>query len=153
LVCNQKTGQIRTWEDPVDLSSAALSIGPLVALSFSSDGQELFIGKAAGVIDAWNLTSDKHRQLIGHSRTIRALLGLRGSTMLASSSDDGTVRLWNTSDGTSRIVQQHQGAALAIAISPNQREIFSGGTDGMIRKFDRATDASEVFAQLPSAIE
>lgn len=52
-----------------------------------------------------------------------------GTDSIASAGSDGTVRLWNPSQGENRILHRHPGGALGIATSRNGRFIASRSRD------------------------
>jgi WD40 repeat protein len=67
----------------------------LHALAWSSDGEWLAAGAASGEITLWNArTGDFIRRFDGHRGIVRGLAFDSPRSLLASSSDDGTVRLW-----------------------------------------------------------
>jgi WD40 repeat protein len=63
--------------------------------------------------------------------------------MIASASDDRTVRLWDTGTGASRgTLEDHSGLVNAVAFSPDGQMIASASTDGTVRLWDVRTGAS-----------
>ncbi|WP_333738133.1 trypsin-like peptidase domain-containing protein, partial [Streptomyces sp. IBSBF 2806] len=76
--------------------------------------------------------------LDGHTDWINALCAVPvgDQTLLASASNDGTIRLWNTETGeTVRVLAGHTGPVRALAWVPNgaQKLLASAGSDGTIR--------------------
>jgi len=58
------------------------------------------VGGIGADIHIWNLDTGRREQtLIGHTRTITALQFILGGTILASASDDGTMRYWDAAGG------------------------------------------------------
>ncbi|MEJ0057095.1 MAG: hypothetical protein WDN75_16430 [Bacteroidota bacterium] len=79
------------------------------------------------------------RQFIGHQELITSLRLSPDQNTLLSSSDDGTVRLWDI--GTGLLVRKFKtpGAAHIAIYSADGRFVYSGGSDRIIRVWDVAT--------------
>ena len=59
---------------------------------------------------------------------------------MASASDDGTVRLWDTSTGTARqTLEGHSDPVSAVAFSPDGQLVASASDDGTVRLWDAST--------------
>ena len=58
--------------------------------------------------------------------------------MLASGSQDKTIRLWNITDGSSREVGRHADEVWSVAFSPDGRTLASGSKDKTIRLWNAA---------------
>ncbi len=78
--------------------------------------------------------------LQGHGGTISGLAFGPGSDVLASSSWDGTVRLWNvyTQQWLVTLVG-HQDRVQSVAFSPDGSRVASGGADGLVILWDSST--------------
>ena len=61
--------------------------------------------------------------------------------MIASASDDGTVRLWDAETGSAigEPLQGHKGRVWSVAFSPTEQRIASGGEDGTVRLWNTET--------------
>src|SRR5207247_7522000 len=58
---------------------------------------------------------------------------------LATSGDDGSIRLWNPTTGKSiRKLSGHKGAVNGLSFSPDSRKLVSGSADKTIRVWDVA---------------
>jgi WD40 repeat protein len=67
--------------------------------------------------------------------------------MLASAGDDGTVRLWNTSDPTAPSplgspLTGHDGPVLAVAFTGDGKMLASAGGDGTVRLWNTSDPAA-----------
>jgi len=80
------------------------------------------------------------RVLIGHTETVSAMAVAPDGRWLASSSADGTVRLWNPVTGREgTILKGHKTGVEAVAVAPDGSWLASGGRDGTVRIWDPIT--------------
>ncbi|KAF4631978.1 hypothetical protein G7Y89_g6154 [Cudoniella acicularis] len=63
--------------------------------------------------------------------------------LLASVSDDNTIRLWDINTGALHsVLEGHSGSAIAVAFSPDGQLLASGSIDNTVRLWDTNTNAS-----------
>ena len=83
------------YDQTLRLEDVSIS-NPLIALTFSPDGSILLSGNRAGIIQLRDSTTGKIiSNLSGHSNYISKLVFSEDGTMLATSSVDGTILVWD----------------------------------------------------------
>ncbi|KAI0592755.1 WD40-repeat-containing domain protein [Biscogniauxia sp. FL1348] len=134
------------------------------AVSFSADGSYLALASDDFTISIWrqkNLgkwgngeewTQPSHI-LRGHTNLIRSVSFAPHSHLLASASDDGYLRVWNTRLANKALPDQsregtaannggghgHQSGITRLALSPDGKKIASASSDGVVCLWDGVT--------------
>ncbi len=104
------------------------------AVAISPDNRMLAAVDRGNSIHAWDLEPLNVRPPLGkHEGTVTGLLFAPHGQMLATSSKDGTVRVWEMLTGQELFrLAAHDGVG-AIAFTKDGKFLFTGGTDGKIR--------------------
>ncbi|MEP7121790.1 MAG: WD40 repeat domain-containing protein [Byssovorax sp.] len=108
-----------------------------LSLAFTPDSTTLAIGGSGGQIDVRDLSSGKRVQtLAGHEGRVRAVTFSRDGGLLASGSDDRTVRLWSMPTGKLVARLDHEGAVASVAFTADGLSIASGGAEPGLHLWD-----------------
>ena len=109
------------------------------SLSFSPDGRTLLVGTDGPIILFNAITGRYRKMLFGHTRSVICMAFSPNGAMLASASDDRTIRLWDTESGEhlrTLTTEGHEPLVWNLSFSPDGRTLASAGSDLGIRLWD-----------------
>ncbi len=120
---------------------ATIGVGQMLeSVGWNYRGDLLAIGSWDNNIYLWRPEQSDHtlQQLSGHTAALHDVAWAPGDDRLASTSGDGTARVWDVPDNK-QIAQMLAGEAFAVGWSPNGRFIATGSRDGNVRIWNAAT--------------
>jgi WD40 repeat protein len=154
-------GGLLLW-DLRDLSKPARTLSTdrrVAAVAFRGDSKLVAAGTQEGRISVWDVSSGlRQKTAAAHGAGITGLAF--GRTLMASSSLDGTVKLWRAGGGSAGvdldrpiILADGGGWMRAVALSPDDLRVFSA-VDRRVRSWVTRTDvlANEVCSRVSSDI-
>jgi WD40 repeat protein len=159
VVTGAINGQILLWEEgkekPIDLGSLERSV---LALAFTPDGRWLAAAGADKSVWLWQTSRPRQRIRLEpvpqHTEQVNALVGWPTSTLIASGSDDTTIKLWSLDErkllGT---LSAEQGTTDWVAYTPEGLFDSSVGGEGQVTwldhreilSFDQVAERFRVF--------
>jgi WD40 repeat protein len=123
------------------------------AAALATDGHDENLTAVDGIRQQLRVAGGQ--PLLGHSGPTRAAAFSPDRRWLATGSDDGTIKLWNTTavDPNVRSVSLagHRGAIHGLAFSPDGRWLASGGADGTVRLWGIRGDRADTGPVLAGA--
>ena len=99
----------------------------VVQIAFSPDGKHLAAAVLDGTARMWSITTGKEVARFRHLGQINSIAFNADGTYLGTASSDGTSRIWEPLSG--REVARLPAAAAALAFSPDDQHLATGGAD------------------------
>ena len=128
-----------------------LGVPPYRAAVFSADGTRLMVAGEFGDIRVFDTASGAlQRELRGHRSEMMDLAVRPGSDVLASAGTDADLRTWDTTTGKQTGFVDGVLTTFAVAYSPKDGTLASGGTDRKLTLRDPKTMAPTVAFELPA---
>eukprot|EP00038_Savillea_parva_P014485 m.11117 g.11117 ORF g.11117 m.11117 type:complete len:347 (-) comp2817_c0_seq1:1239-2279(-) len=132
--------QIYLWNTFGECENYAATIGhkgAILDVHWSADGSKLFTASSDKTCAVWDAaTGERIRRLQGHASIVNCCSPARKSAMLASGSDDGTIKIWDTRRRgyTHSLGNKYQVTAVAYGASDEQ--VITAGLDNVVKVWD-----------------
>lgn len=139
MVCWGTRAEVHSKKESDAVKSFSKSKEPVYCASLRSDGKLLAIGNSIGKILVFDYDSKLLlRTLEGHKSIVRNLKFLPNKVNLISSSDDGTIRLWDIAEGSEiACFSDSQDYVRTLSVCDSSSSLFlSGSYDGFVRLYD-----------------
>jgi WD40 repeat protein len=126
-------------EAPLQVYSSALLFSPEASVV-----RKMFVERvpqAVRVVLGRDAEWDACRSVLeGHSAYVRAVVFSSDGQLIASASNDRTVRVWETATGACRsVLQGHSDLVSAVVFSPDGQLVASASEDSTVRVWETAT--------------
>ncbi|HYP00723.1 MAG TPA: caspase family protein, partial [Pyrinomonadaceae bacterium] len=143
-----KDSTVRLWEAATGrelrnlAGNVAGNIGPITSVAFSADSRTLAAGGLSGGIKLWEVISGRELPaLAGHAETVNSV-AFNAAGVLASASNDKTIKLWDTAAAAGREPQRtlagHGGEVHALSFSADGKTLATGSSNGEIKIWNTA---------------
>ena len=134
-------GRLAVWDVATGkpLATVRATDGSLGCVEVTPDDRYVLTGDASGAVRVWDAaTLAPVRDLSPHGDLVTGIDCCATRGLVATVSQDDTLRLWNLDDGSLRRVTPLP-SPLDVAFSPDGSRLAAGCMDGTVRLFDTAS--------------
>jgi len=125
--------------------------GRIVAVAWNRDSSEIAYGDQAYIRICDAKTLRTKRYLLGHTAPVTAIDWNAANNRLASSSCDGTVRIWSARGVPEKVLKGHTAEVNSVAWTKDGRRLASASNDGTVRIWNGDGSAGPVINEADGA--
>jgi Prp8 binding protein len=145
--------QIFLWEvfgDCVNYDVMKGHKNAILECCWSQDNQSVFTASADKTAAQFDVNRAKIvKRMVEHTSYVSSLSSAKNNVkMLATCSDDGTCKIWNTDTKASTITLPHSYPLTAVCLDDRAEFVYTGGIDNLIHCWDLRKPNTEVFRLL-----
>ena len=132
-------GMVRIWRERdgglvASVKGHQSEVAGLAWLPGDAEETRLASAEANGAIKIWDWRSESESASFESGHRVRALAVEDRTRWLVTAGDDRTLRLFDSTDGTSKgVLHGHQDRVLCLATIPGRDEVLSGSEDRTLR--------------------
>ncbi|XP_075237742.1 U5 small nuclear ribonucleoprotein 40 kDa protein [Lycorma delicatula] len=132
-----------TYGECVNISAMTGHSGAILELHFSTDGGTIFTCSTDHTVAMWDLeTCQRIKKLKGHNSFVNTCHpARRGPQLIASGSDDCTIKVWDSRKKGQAITLNNTYQVTAVTFSDTAEQVLSGGIDNDIKIWDLRKNA------------
>ena len=123
---------------------------PPFSLAYSGDGRRLVMGGGRSVLVMDAATGARLASWQAHEKDIESVSCSRDGSLIASASDDDTVKLWKP-DGAALATLSGGVEPMGVAVSPSGEWIAAGASDTKVRLYPAKAGAPKYVLEFPMA--
>ena len=115
----------------------------ITCLDWAHDGEQVATGSADATVRCWDVVMGKQmKKYAEHTSIVNSCCTTRKgvSPMVLSGADDGTAKLWDPRMKESAKTYMEQYQLTSVCFSDDASAIFTGGIDGIVRRYDLRMD-------------
>ncbi|MEM1186522.1 MAG: protein kinase [Planctomycetota bacterium] len=148
LVASSNDQTARVWRTVTQTAGVVYKghDGMVLAVDVDPTGQyAASVGGMNRELHVWSTSTAKRlARGVGHSTWVTRVLFNSGGDLLATSSDDGTVRVWDANDAAQvSVVPVNEAGLFGLAWHPNGEQLVAAGDDGVVALIDARTGLIE----------
>lgn len=134
-------GTVRLWDLATQSVTSTIDAhrGNIWSVRFCPSGDFLVTGGDDGLIKVWKPPQTEPLKTFEHSNTVRGLEICNEQQVLFACVRDGGLRVWSIESGLSLADSRQTGAVYAIAVSPDNSTLATGGSDKIVRLWNAKT--------------
>lgn len=136
LATGGSDGTIRLWDSAgKQVRAIAAHDGPILSISFSTDGKIIATGDGKGMVRLWDLSGDRLAEFKADLGPVNSIVFSPKGKLIATAGANGRVGLWNFQGQLLAELKGHEGPVRSISFGP-QEKILTAGADGTARLWD-----------------